>query len=130
MLLKIASLFILTPLIELAILIYLGTLIGFWYTVLIVIATGFLGALMARIQGLKTLARIRCSLEQGIVPSNELFDGALIVVAGLLLLTPGLITDITGFALLLPQTRRIIGKIIISQIRRKIQRGQIQYWEL
>ena len=130
MLFKLGLLFILIPLVELAILVFLGTIIGFWYTILIIITTGFLGAFMARRQGIKTLSRIRSSLEQGIVPSNELFHGALIVVGGLLLLTPGLITDITGFALLLPQTRRIIGKAIVRQIRRKIQSGQIQYWEL
>lgn len=130
MLFILGLLFILVPLIELAILVFLGTIIGFWYTILIVIATGFLGAFMAKRQGVKTLANIRSSLAQGIVPSNELFHGALILAGGLLLLTPGLITDITGFALLIPQTRRIIGKVIMRQIRRKIQKGQIQYWEL
>lgn len=130
MLFKLGLLFILVPLIELAILVFLSSIIGFWYTILIIIATGFLGALLAKRQGLKTLYRIRSSLEQGILPSAELFHGALILTGGLLLLTPGLITDITGFALLLPQTRRIIGKVIISQIKRKIQSGQIQYWEI
>lgn len=130
MLFKLGLLFILIPLIELAILYFLGTLIGFWYTILIIIATGFIGAFMARRQGLKTLSRIRSNIEQGILPSDELFHGALIFAAGLLLLTPGLITDITGFALLLPQTRRFIGKVIIRQIQCKIRKGQIHYWEL
>lgn len=130
MLFRLGLLFILVPLIELAVLVLLGSIIGFWYTILIVIATGFIGALMAKRQGVKTLSRIRSNLEQGIVPSDELFQGALILAGGLLLLTPGLITDITGFALLLPQTRRLIGKVIISLIRRKIQSGQIQYWEI
>lgn len=130
MLFRLGLLFILVPLIELAVLVFLGSIIGFWYTILIVIATGFIGALMAKRQGVKTLSRIRSNLEQGIVPSDELFQGALILAGGLLLLTPGLITDITGFALLLPQTRRLIGKVIISLIRRKIQSGQIQYWEI
>lgn len=130
MLFKLGLLFILVPLIELAILVLLGIVIGFWYTILIVIATGFIGALIAKRQGVKTLSRIRSSLQQGIIPSTDLFHGALILAGGLLLLTPGLITDITGFALLLPQTRRIIGKLIVRQIKRKIQRGQIQYWEM
>lgn len=130
MLFRLGLLFILVPLIELAVLVFLGSIIGFWYTILIVIATGFIGALMAKRQGVKTLSRIRSNLEKGIVPSDELFQGALILAGGLLLLTPGLITDITGFALLLPQTRRLIGKVIISLIRRKIQSGQIQYWEI
>ena len=130
MLLRLALLFVLTPLIELAILVYLGTIIGALYTILIVVATGILGAFMARNQGLAALSRIRGSIERGIIPSNELFDGALILVGGLLLLTPGIITDIIGFALLVPQTRRIIGRWLRSLILRRIQRGEIRYWEV
>ena len=130
MLLRLALLFVLTPLVELAILVYLGTIIGALYTILIVVATGILGAFMARNQGLATLSRIRSSIERGIMPSEEIFDGALILVGGLLLLTPGIITDITGFALLVPQTRRIIGRWLRSLIRRRIQRGEIHYLEV
>ncbi len=129
MLLRLALLFVLTPLVELAILVYLGTIIGAWYTILIVVATGVLGAFMARNQGLAAISRIRGSIERGIMPSNEIFDGALIVVGGLLLLTPGVITDVIGFAMLVPQTRRIIGRWLRSLIRRRIQRGEIHYWE-
>ena len=130
MLLRLALLFVLTPLVELAILVYLGTIIGALYTILIVVATGILGAFMARNQGLAALSRIRGSIERGIIPSNEIFDGALILVGGLLLLTPGIITDIIGFALLIPQTRRIIGRWLRSLIRSRIQRGEIRYWEV
>jgi len=130
MLLRLALLFVLMPLVELAILVYLGTIIGALYTILIVVATGILGAFMARNQGLAALSRIRGSIERGIIPSDELFDGALILVGGLLLLTPGIITDIIGFALLVPQTRRIIGRWLRSLIRRRIQRGEIRYWEV
>jgi UPF0716 protein FxsA len=130
MLLRLTLLFVLTPLVELAILVYLGTIIGALYTILIVVATGILGAFMARNQGLAALSRIRGSIERGIIPSNEIFDGALILVGGLLLLTPGIITDIIGFALLVPQTRRIIGRWLRSLIGRRIQRGEIRYWEV
>ncbi len=130
MLLRLALLFVLTPLIELAILVYLGTIIGALYTILIVVATGILGAFMARNQGLAALSRIRGSIERGIIPSDEIFDGALILAGGLLLLTPGIITDIIGFAVLVPQTRRIIGRWLRSLIRRRIQRGEIRYWEV
>lgn len=130
MLLRLLLLFVLTPLIELAILVYLGTIIGVLYTLLIVIATGVLGAFMARNQGLAIISRIRSSIERGIIPSEELFEGALILVGGLLLLTPGIITDIVGFTLLVPQTRRTIGRRLRSLIQRRIQRGQIQYWEV
>ncbi|MBA7469883.1 MAG: FxsA family protein [Dehalococcoidia bacterium] len=130
MLLRLMLLFILMPLIELAILVYLGTIIGALYTVLIVVATGILGAVMARHQGLAALSRIRSSIESGIMPANELFDGALILAGGLLLLTPGIITDIVGFAVLVPQTRRIIRRWIRSLIHRRIQRGEIHYREV
>ena len=130
MLLRLMLLFILVPLIELAILVYLGTIIGALYTVLIVVATGILGAIMARHQGLAALSRIRSSIKRGIMPANELFDGALILAGGLLLLTPGIITDIVGFAVLVPQTRRIIGRWIRSLIHRRIQSGNIHYREV
>ena len=130
MLLRLIFLFTLVPLIELAILVYLGTIIGALYTVLIVVATGILGAVMARHQGLAALSRIRSNIDSGIMPANELFDGALILAGGLLLLTPGIITDIVGFAVLVPQTRRIIGRWIRSLIHRRIQRGEIHYREV
>ncbi len=130
MLLRLALLFILTPLVELAILVYLGTIIGALYTILMVVETGILGAFLARNQGLAALSRIRGSIERGIIPSDEIFDGALILVGGLLLLAPGVITDVIGFALLVPQIRRIIGRWLRSLIRRRIQRGEIRYWEV
>jgi UPF0716 protein FxsA len=130
MLLKLAILFILMPLGELTILVYLGLEIGALYTILIVIGTGLLGAFLARNQGLATLTRIRSSLERGVVPSTELFHGALILVGGLLLLTPGLITDTVGFMLLVPPTRYIIGKWLRSWILGKIQRHEIHFLDM
>ena len=127
MLLRLTLLFVLMPLVELAILVYLGTIIGAFYTILIVLLTGILGAILTRGQGLATLSRIRSSLQRGILPANELFDGALILVGGLFLLTPGIITDIFGLAVLVPQTRHIIGRLFRSLIYRRIQRRQIQY---
>lgn len=128
MLFKLLLLFILTPLAELALLVYVGTLIGVWYTILIVVATGVIGAALARHQGLATLRRIRANLEQGIIPSIEIFEGALILVGGLLLLTPGMVTDLIGFSMLLPPTRRSAGRWLFSAIRRRAERGQVQYW--
>lgn len=124
---RLTLLFVLIPLVELAILVYLGTIIGAFYTVLIVVLTGILGAILTRSQGLATLSRIRSNLQRGILPANELFDGALILVGGLLLLTPGIITDIFGLAVLVPQTRHVIGRLFRSLIYRRIQRRQIQY---
>ena len=123
-------LFIVTPLVELAILIYLGTLIGIINTILIVVTTGILGAFLARTQGLATLSRIRSSMERGILPSDELFQGSLIVIGGLLLVTPGMITDLVGFAMLIPQTRNIVIKWLRKLIQRKIERREIHSWRL
>jgi len=130
MFLRLAALFILVPLAELALLVYVGTLIGVLYTILIVVATGLLGAFLARHQGLVTLSRIRSNLERGIVPSYELLNGVLILMGGLLLLTPGLITDAVGFTLLIPQTRSIIGRWLGRLIQRAIQKREIHYWEV
>lgn len=131
MLFKLLLLFIIVPLVELAILVYLGIFIGPWYTpILIVVVTGFMGALLARSQGIATLARIRSSLEQGMIPPDELFNGVLILIGGLVLLTPGILTDILGFALLIPPTRRVIGGWIRGWISRKLQRGEMYYWRM
>ena len=126
---KLVLLFVVTPLVELAILVYLGTLIGVLYTILIVIVTGLIGALLARNQGLATLSRIRSDIERGILPADELFKGALILIGGLLLLTPGLITDLVGFAMLIPQTRNVVAKWLRRFIQRKIQQREMHYWE-
>ena len=127
MLLMLMLLFVLVPLVELTILVYLGTIIGALYTILIVVLTGILGAILTRSQGLAVLSKIRSNLQHGFLPANELFDGALILIGGLLLLTPGIITDILGLAALVPRTRHIIQKLIRSLIYRRIQRGQIHY---
>lgn len=124
------ALFVLTPLVELVILVYIGMAIGAGYTVLIVIATGVAGAALARNQGLATLSRARGSIEQGAIPSGELFEGALILAGGLMLMTPGIITDIAGFLLLIPPSRHLVRRWLSGQIRSKIDNGDIQHWEV
>jgi UPF0716 protein FxsA len=130
MLFKLLLLFILAPLIELALLVYVGTLIGPWYTILIVVATGILGAVLAKRQGTAIVNRIRSSLQQDMLPSGELFAGALIFIGGLVLLTPGIITDILGFALLIPQTRQAVAGWLRRAIQRRIERGDVHYWRM
>lgn len=130
MLLILMLLFVLVPLAELSLLVYIGTLVGVLYTVLIVVATGLVGAVLARYQGLATLSRVRTSLEQGILPANELFEGLLILVGGLLLLTPGVLTDAVGFALLVPYTRRTVAGWVRRWLGRRMAKGEAGYWEL
>lgn len=121
--LRLVLLFTVIPLVELALLIKVGEKIGAVNTILIVVLTGTAGAALARAQGLGTLARIRESLSRGELPAIPLLDGVLILAAGLLLLTPGLITDAAGFLLLIPFTRARVKNRLLGRLRRMVERG-------
>ena len=116
MLLKLFLAFTIIPIIEIYLLIEIGSMFGALTAVALVILTGFLGAFLARMQGLKTLYRIQESLREGRMPSGELLDALLIVIAGLVLLTPGFLTDSAGFLLLIPATRNSIKYWLRRQI--------------
>ncbi len=98
-------LFIVVPFIEIAILIKLGALIGFWPTIFIQIGTGIMGASLAKLQGLFVWKKITEELQLGRIPTQDMVNGVLIFAAGLVLMTPGLLTDLLGFSLLIPTTR-------------------------
>jgi len=116
MLLKLFLAFTIIPIIEIYLLIEIGSMFGALTAVTLVILTGFFGAFLARMQGLQTLYRIQESLREGRMPSGELMDALLIVIAGLVLLTPGLLTDSAGFLLLIPATRNSIKYWLRRQI--------------
>ncbi len=116
MLLKLFLAFTIIPIIEIYLLIEIGAMFGALTAVTLVILTGFLGAFLARMQGLQTLYRIQESLREGRMPSGELLDALLIVIAGLVLLTPGFLTDSAGFLLLIPATRNSIKYWLRRQI--------------
>ena len=116
MLLKLFLAFTIIPIIEIYLLIEIGSMLGALSAATLVILTGFLGAFLARMQGLQTLYRIRESLREGRMPSGELLDALLIVIAGLVLLTPGFLTDSAGFLLLIPATRNFIKYWLRRQI--------------
>ena len=116
MLLKLFLAFTIIPIIEIYLLIEIGSIFGALTAVILVILTGFLGAFLARMQGLQTLYRIQESLREGRMPSGELLDALLIVIAGLVLLTPGFLTDSVGFLLLIPATRNSIKYWLRRQI--------------
>ena len=97
--------FTLVPFIEIYLLIKIGGQVGAFNTILIVILTGLLGASLARLEGLKTMTKVRDSLNRGDLPAEEMLDAMLIFVAGVVLLTPGFLTDLTGLALLVPKLR-------------------------
>ncbi len=99
-------LFALLPMIELFLLINLGSRIGPMPTIGLIVLTGIIGASLARHQGLSVLSRIRSEMAAGKPPTAELLEGALVVVAGIVLITPGIVTDLFGFLLLIPSVRR------------------------
>ncbi|HSW35257.1 MAG TPA: FxsA family protein [Candidatus Limnocylindrales bacterium] len=126
--LKLLLLFVLVPLVELWILIETSQLIGIWPTILIVIATGIAGTLLAKLQGLAILYRLSSDLARGILPGSAMFDGVCILMGGAFLLTPGFLTDLCGFALLIPGTRRVIVSYIRRYLQRKLNDGTLQLW--
>ena len=115
--LKLILAFTIIPIVEIYLLIEIGSIFGVLTAITLVILTGSLGAFMARMQGLQTLFRIQGSLREGRMPSRELLDALLIVIAGLVLLTPGFLTDSAGFLLLIPTTRNTI----ITWLQRQIE---------
>ena len=125
---RLLLLFTVVPLVELALLIQLDRAIGLAPTIAIVLLTGFAGAAIARWQGLVTLSRVRTEMAAGRAPTGPLVDGLLILVAGAVLLTPGLITDALGFALLLPPTRAAVRRWLVKAFRRRMQgRGAVVF---
>lgn len=124
---RLLLLFVLFPLLELAILIRMGAWLGFWPTMGIVVGTGALGAVLARSQGTRVLGRIRADLAAGRTPGNSLVDGFLILIGGIVLLTPGLITDIVGILLLLPATRDRLKGAVRARFDRMVQARQVSF---
>lgn len=124
MLLALVLLFTVLPLAELWLLLQLGDAWGPIPTIALVLATGVLGAALARWQGFRALWRIRSELASGRAPTDALIDGALILVAGAVLVTPGVITDAFGFALLVPVTRSLVKRGLRAWFARAVKRGQ------
>lgn len=102
--------FILIPIIEIGLFIQVGGFIGMWKTIAIVIITAIIGTTLLRRQGISTMARLQSSLQTGENPVDPIAHGALILVSGVLLLTPGFFTDGIGFTLLVPQIRAALIK--------------------
>ncbi len=116
-------LIILFPILELWLLIEIGKVIGSGPTILLVIGTGLLGAFLVRLQGFHLLSEIRRELAGGLIPGEKLFDGLCLLAGGLLLVTPGLITDLSGFLLLIPYTRNLFKRAARRYLQEKIKRG-------
>jgi len=121
MLFKLFILFTIFPVLELYFFIKIGGIIGAANTVLIILLTGIIGAILAKIQGLKTAYKITEELNHGRVPAEEIVDAFFIFVGGVLLLTPGFLTDFMGLLVLVPFLRNFIKELFFKIARRKFQ---------
>ena len=109
--------FLLLPLIEIALFVVVGQAIGLWPTLLGVVLTGLVGALVLRWQGIAALREMQVRLQRGEIPARQMGDTMLIGLGGLLLLLPGYFTDIVGLLLLLPWTRTLIYRLLARNLK-------------
>lgn len=120
MFLRLFLIFAIVPVIELGLLIKVGTLIGTLNTIVLVIATAMVGSYLVRMEGLTVIYRFQQNMQEGIFPAEEILDGAMILVAGALLVTPGVLTDIIGFSFVFPMSRMAIKRLLRRYIDKKI----------
>jgi len=116
-------LFIIVPALEVTLLVASSHWIGIWPTFLMIVATGIIGGYLAKKQGIAVLREVQYRLNRGQVPTESLLDGGCILVGGIMLLTPGYATDIIGFLLLFPITRKIVTYWFLKWIEKKIKKN-------
>ncbi len=117
--------FTLIPLAELYLLITVGSQIGAMPTIALVLLTGVAGAWLARLQGMATMIRVQQNLQQGVMPAEELLDAFIILAAGVVLLTPGFLTDVAGLLLLIPYTRNAFKRWLRRSLDKWMRKGVI-----
>lgn len=119
-------LFIVLPLVDLLLLLNIGFAIGLFETVLLVVVTGMVGYHLAKQQGLATLNKIQESLARGAAPTTELLDGLFILIGGVLLVTPGVLTDLLGLAFIIPPTRAGFRALLARRFEQLIASGNVR----
>jgi UPF0716 protein FxsA len=119
-LLLLALVFIVGPIVELYVIIQVAHVIGGWETVALLLVESLIGAWLMKRQGRGVLTRIQDALAAGRMPTRELVDGGLIVFAGALMLTPGFVTDIFGFLLLIPPTRALVRSAVMRRFKDRL----------
>jgi len=127
MFIRLLPFFTLLPVLELYLLIKIGSHIGAGMAILLVLGTGAPGAALARQEGFRVWLRIQQNMQQGIFPADDMIDGLLVFGAGILLITPGVITDIVGFLLLIPFTRVFFRDWLKTRFGGMIQRGDSNF---
>jgi UPF0716 protein FxsA len=115
-------LFIVVPIAELALLIQVGSWIGFWPTLALLVLDAVLGSMLMRSQGRIAWRRFNQAIEEGRAPAREALDGVLVIFGGALLLTPGFITDIFGALFLFPPTRVLVRRLLVRRATLRMMR--------
>jgi UPF0716 protein FxsA len=123
---KLFVLFTALPLLDLWVLLQIGQVLGFWSTVALVVATGMAGAWLAKAEGFRVLRAWQRAIAEGRLPEEGVLSGALVLAGGLLLVTPGVITDAVGLALLFPPSRRLAAAGLRRWLERQIRTGRIR----
>ena len=118
--LLLAVLFVVVPLVEIYVLIQVGEVIGLWWTILLLVLDSMLGAWLIRHEGGRAWRALTTALQSGRMPARELADGALILIGGTLMLTPGFVTDALGVLLILPFTRPFARRLLTSVVARRL----------
>ena len=118
---------IIVPALEIALLLLSGRTLGLIPTVLLIIGTGILGAWLARKEGAETIQKVNRQMQTGQIPGEAILDGLCILVGGVVLLTPGFITDAVGFLLLVPATRKPFKRWIKKFLERRMNNGQFMF---
>lgn len=113
------------PIIELALLIEIGRRVGVWYTVALVLLTGSAGLTVARMQGLSILTKLSSELSQGQIPGNTIVDGVLLLIGAVLLITPGVLTDLAGLLLLVPPVRAVVREWLKARLKSWVSSGSV-----
>lgn len=121
-----ALLIIIIPAIDIGVLLVSGKTLGVFPTIALIIVTGVVGAYLAKREGLQTIKRAQEQLAYGQIPGESVLDGICILIGGTLLLTPGFITDVVGFLLLFPPSRKPFKYFMIKALRKRIERGTMK----
>jgi UPF0716 protein FxsA len=122
--------FTLVPIVDLWLTLRIGRALGVWPTIALLVASGVVGAWLARVEGARVLSGWRAALAAGRMPEEGILSGVLVLVGAALLVSPGIVSDVVGLALLFPPTRRIAADGLRAWLARKLRRGQVRIFTM
>jgi UPF0716 protein FxsA len=118
--------FLVIPIVELVVLLRVGSILGPWWTILMLIVVSVVGSRLVKREGFRVLGRVRSQLQSGQLPADEVIDGGLILFAGALMLTPGFLTDVAALLLLIPPVRAVVRRSLKRRYGSRITVGSWQ----